>query len=106
MKKIKKGDTVVVYNGYANRGTDREAHEDTVKSSGSKWITTTNCQIRFDAITLRGEWGGSRLFLGTMKEYEDWKSKERLRKDMIREIENRLNDVSYEEALAIMQIIK
>ena len=106
MKKIKKGDIVVIYDAYANKGTGKQPCECTVASAGSKWIVPENCQLKFSAETLRGERGGYQLFPGNMKEFEDWSSKERLRKDMIREIERRLDDVTYEEAIAIIQIIK
>jgi len=105
-KKIKKGDPIVIYDAYANKGTGNQARETIVASAGSKWIVPEVGQVKFNAETLYGEWGGCRLFLGNMKEFEEWNSKERLRKDMIREIEHRLDDVTYEQALAIMQIIK
>ena len=99
IKDLKKGDTVVIYNGLDNR---TQPFETPIKSIGKKWITVINSD-KFDPMGY-GSYGWN-LFPGNMEEYNYWVETKNIAKNIYNELSGKIYRLSREELAVIEKMI-
>lgn len=99
IKDLKKGDTVVVYNGSDTR---RKPFETAIKSIGKKWITDINSD-KFDLVGY-GDYGWN-LFPGNMEEYNQWVETKEIARNIYNDLNSKIYRLSREELAIIEKMI-
>lgn len=94
-KKIKKGDTCVVIDRYSNSKVSDKTETKVIRA-GSKWIYVEwfNKTNKFDAETLRADWGGYDLFIGTLEEYNEAMRINQIKNKLEEEIKSSIGKLS------------
>jgi hypothetical protein len=99
VKDLKKGDTVVVYNGLDTR---TRPFETVIKSKGKKWITVDNSD-KFDSMGY-GDYGWN-LFPGNMEEYNQWVETKEIARNIYNDLNSKIYRLSREELAIIEKMI-
>ena len=102
IKDLKKGDTVVLYNGIDHRV---RPFVETVKSITKKGVTTNvnPYNSRFDLMGY-GNYGWC-LFPGNMEEYNQWEETKELANDIYKDLYKKIYRLSREELAVIEKMI-
>jgi translation elongation factor P/translation initiation factor 5A len=101
-KNLKVGDKVVLHESYSTRTKPREYN---VTKIGRQYIYIDNSNTKFSIEHGYGEYGMS-IFPGTIEEYNEQIKTNEFRKIVINEFERNSRDLTKEELIAIMEIIK
>ena len=106
-KKIKKGDPCVIVERY-NSSKGRTPRETKVLSAGAKWIYVEwfNKTNKFDAKTLRSDWGGYDLFIGTLEEYNEAMRLNEIKSRLEDDIKSSINKLSIGNLQKVKDLIE
>lgn len=102
LKNLKVGDKVVLHESYSIRTKPREYN---ITKIGRQYIYIDHFNEKFSIEHGHGEYGMC-IFPGTIEEYNEQLKTNELRKIVINEFEKKSRDLTKEELIAIMEIIK
>lgn len=102
LKLLKVGDTVVLHENYSERTKPREC---TVTKIGRQYIYIDYPNDKFSIEHGYGNYG-MYIFPGNTKEYEEEKYTIKLRRELSSEFDKKYRDLTREEVVSIMNIIK